>query len=126
MFSERRELALSLVSCLLPSSSPPSFSPPPPCLPPVAAAKHCSQEPSQDRAVAGFALPRPAVPPLGVLCPGKNRSWGSSCRNVDGETASLPLRPPWHQVLSCRGLAWLTWPGLWATPMSGHLSREGW
>lgn len=71
------------------------------------------------------ALPCPAVCPLGALCPGKKGSWGSSFRIVEEVTISLPLLPLWHQILSCRGLALLTWPELWATPLSGHLSREG-
>lgn len=51
-------------------------------------------------------------------------SWGSPSRNVAEVSLPLPL-PSWHQVSSCGGPAGLPFgPGLWATAMSGHLSRD--
>lgn len=59
VFSERRELALSVVFCLLPSSSPPPSSSPRAAGKPTA--KHCSHETSLDSS-CGLGLPCPALP----------------------------------------------------------------
>lgn len=131
MFSEHRELALSVVSCLLPSSSTPS----------PRAASRLDQLGflQQNTAVMGLpwtqAVPRVcpvlsclALWPLGALCPGKEGSWGSPSSNMtDSLHPSLffSSTSSFHQISSCGGSAWLLfWPGFWATPLSGHLSRE--
>lgn len=122
-----------------PRLPPPSAAPPPPhaaSRPGAAgkpAAKHCSHEISLDPS-CGLGLPCLALP-----CPGstwgswswKERLLGLPIQEPEEGTASpltplSSLPPPWHQIPSCGGLAWLPfWPGLWATPRSGHLSREG-
>lgn len=134
VFSERRELALSLVSCLLPSSGP-SLLLAPTTLPPSTSSWETCRHTLQSGDLPGpelwpgFALPRPASPCHASTWGAwswKERLFRAPRPEMWGEeTASLPLGPPWHQTLSCRGLARLTWPGLRATPMSGHLSREG-
>ena len=87
MFSERRELALSVVLCLLPASSPPSSSSPPP--------PHAASRPEQlgnlQQNTAVMRLPwTRAVAPVALPCPvstwGTSVSWkgpwGSPPRNV--------------------------------------------
>jgi hypothetical protein len=95
VFSEQRELALSVVSCLLPSSSPSSLlatpSPHADSLLPEAAgkpaAKHCSHGTSLEPSYAPvwLVLPCPALPgrwPLGGLPHGEEGSRDSLSRNV--------------------------------------------
>lgn len=145
VFSERRELALSVVSCLLPSSSSPSLllAPTTPRYPPPPPPQQLGNL-QQNTAVMRFPWTRavawvcPALPCPALPCPVS--TWGTGLwkerllglpieerrRGDSLPPPSLFLSPPWHQIASCGGPAWLPfWPGLWATPMSGHLSGEG-
>lgn len=139
VFSEHRELALSVVSCLLPSSCPSLPSPiTRDCLPPAYSSWETCRKTLQSwdfpapMFLLQFALFYPALP-CPVTAWGASSSWKGRLLRlliqqcVSSLLRSSPLPFPQPQTFLQRlGLAAFLAGILGHPPMSGHLSGERW